>query len=424
MRSGPRVSIITPSYNQGAYIERTLRSVLEQDYAALEHIVIDGGSQDATCAILARYAAAHPGRLFWTSQPDGGQADAANTGFRVATGAILGWVNSDDTYQPAAIQRVVEFFARHHDVDLVYGDACHIDENDELIAWYPTEPFDARRLLETCFICQPAVFFRNHVFRSIGPLDTRLNYCMDYDYWLRASRRCRIAYLRQHLDNSRLHAGTKTSVACVDVHREILETLRSHVQRVPARWISAYASASIAQRLMPAISGLHKDSWAAPHIRLRLRGTSTPDVLRIEGTVPRFLLPLTLRISRGKDLLCESIITGQHFCITAALRDSPPMDVQVRADRRFTPGERLLGGDVRQLSYRVRGIELLDATGRAVSLYTVAVSRIFLVAYCVLFFWTSLRVNRRVSFPELRRKVRTLRGIFRMNALVRKRLWL
>ncbi len=164
----PLVSIVTPSYNHGLYIEATIQSVLQQDYPNLEYIVIDGGSQDDTVEILKRYG----DRLCWISEPDHGQADAINKGFRMARGEILAWLNSDDTYLPGAVRQAVEYFQKHPDTSMVYGEGQHVDAAGHIIEPYTTEPFDYQRLSERCFICQPTVFFRAHVFRDIGPLDT------------------------------------------------------------------------------------------------------------------------------------------------------------------------------------------------------------------------------------------------------------
>src|SRR5262245_23986726 len=161
----PLVSIVTPSYNHGPYIEATIQSVLSQDYPHIEYIVVDGGSQDDTIGILKRYE----GRLSWASERDQGQADAINKGFRMAHGEILAWLNSDDTYLPGAVRLAVQYFQSHPDVSMVYGEGHHVDVEGHIIARYPTEAFDYQRLSERCFICQPTVFFRAEVYREVGP---------------------------------------------------------------------------------------------------------------------------------------------------------------------------------------------------------------------------------------------------------------
>jgi glycosyltransferase involved in cell wall biosynthesis len=158
------VSIITPSYNQGRYLERTIRSVLEQR-RPFEYLVMDGGSSDESVEILQRYSA----ELQWVSEADRGQADAVNKGLARATGEIIGWLNSDDIFYPGAVAAAADFLMRRPDVDVVYGNGNHIDEHDRVIEPYPTEDWDFERLKERCFLCQPAVFFRRRLVSASAP---------------------------------------------------------------------------------------------------------------------------------------------------------------------------------------------------------------------------------------------------------------
>lgn len=240
-----KISIITPSFNQGQFIARTLESVATQGGVEVEHIVCDGGSTDDTIEILKKFKPP----VQWVSEPDGGQAAAVNKGIRAARGDIIGWLNSDDVYYPGALERVAAFFSAHPDAEIVYGMADHIDADDKVIEPYPTEPWNFERLIETCFICQPALFFRRRIVDRYGLLDESLNYCMDYDYWLRLGRAgCRFDYLEERLAGSRLHDETKTLSARVKVHREINDMFKEKFGHVPDKWLFSYAHWSVAAK--------------------------------------------------------------------------------------------------------------------------------------------------------------------------------
>ncbi len=231
-------SIITPSYNQVAFIERTIQSVLTQGVAPLQYAVIDGGSTDGTVSILERYAES----LWYVSERDAGQTEAVNKGITSTSGEIIGWLNSDDVYYPGTLAAVREFFAAHPSVDVVYGNGDHIDEHDRIIEPYPCEPWSPERLREVCFLCQPAVFFRRRVIERHGYLDARLQFCMDYEYWLRlAEGGAHVAHIPRRLAGSRMYAWNKTLGQRVAVHAEINHMLRKRLGAVPSRWISNYA---------------------------------------------------------------------------------------------------------------------------------------------------------------------------------------
>ena len=241
-----KLSIITPSYNQAPFIERTLQSVLGQGIADCEHVVFDGGSTDGTVDILRRY----DGRVRWVSRKDRGQADAVNQGIRATRGDVIGWLNSDDLYRPGACGAALEFLAENPAVDVVYGDAFHVREDDTVIGPYPTEDWDFGRLESACFICQPAAFFRRSVVERFGLLDEKLQYCMDYEYWLRlAAGGARFARLRQPLAGSRLHPETKTLSARHNVVTEINDMLRRTIGRVPVRWLKTYGYVQAERRV-------------------------------------------------------------------------------------------------------------------------------------------------------------------------------
>ena len=213
-----RVSIVTPSYNQAPFIERTLRSVLDQDHPDVEYIVMDGGSTDGTVAILERYAA----RLVWESRKDRGQSDAINKGLRAATGEIVAYLNADDVYEPRALTRVVEFFRAHPEAQWVYGRCRIVDEADREIRRAITvyknlasRTYSYAKLLTENFIPQPATFWRRTLLAEVGDFEEDENWCMDYDYWLRIGRRHAPGVIREYLARFRYHPGTKSGSAFV-----------------------------------------------------------------------------------------------------------------------------------------------------------------------------------------------------------------
>jgi glycosyltransferase involved in cell wall biosynthesis len=232
------LSIITPSLNQGDFIERTIRSVLNQDITGLEYIVVDGGSTDVTLNILRRFE----DRLAWISEKDGGQADAVNKGIKATKGEIIGWVNSDDIYYPDALRLVVSLFEKHPEIDVIYGNGNHITIDDSMIEPYLTEPWDPERLKSRCFVCQPAVFFRRRVIDRCGVLDQRLRYCLDYEFWLRLSQEgATFFHIAEVLAGTRLHPSTKTIGERMKAIQETIDMLSRKLGYVPDEWLLSYA---------------------------------------------------------------------------------------------------------------------------------------------------------------------------------------
>lgn len=206
-----KVSIVTPSFNQARYIEDTILSVLNQTYTDIEYLVIDGLSDDGTVDILKKY----DHRLTsWVSEKDKGQTDAINKGFSMASGEIFAWLNSDDTLEPDAVARIVDFFQTNPDVGLVYGDANFTDENGSVIGKFNATQTDLKRLREGyVHIPQQAAFFRSDCWQRIAPLDPEFYFAMDYDLWVRLAEITRIMYYPGVIANFRLHADAKTVIA-------------------------------------------------------------------------------------------------------------------------------------------------------------------------------------------------------------------
>ena len=205
----PLVSIITPSFNQAPYLETTIRSVLGQDYPRLEYIIVDGGSTDGSLDVIKKYA----GQLaWWVSEPDKGQTDAINKGFARATGGILAWLNSDDTYDPGAVSAAVKYLNGHPETAMVYADCNFINEDGRIIGKFNAAQTDLRRLRAGyVHIPQQTMFFRAEYWKELGPLDPSFYFAMDYDLWTRIAAHAPIKYLKgQTWANFRLHTSGKT----------------------------------------------------------------------------------------------------------------------------------------------------------------------------------------------------------------------
>lgn len=412
VRRGPLVSIVTPSYNQGRYIERTIESVLSQDYPNLEYIVVDGGSDDNTVAILKKYEE----HLTWISEKDRGQADAINKGFRMAKGEVMAWLNSDDTYLPGAIHQSVAYFEAHPEVGMLYGEGYHIDEDGERIERYYTEPFDYQRLSEVCFICQPTVFLRAQVINTVGPLDVTLDYCLDYEYWMRIAKRFRIGYLDAYLANTRLHLDTKTLSKRVEVHEETLQVVKRHYGQVPIRWINAYAHAYLAGKLLGDIQGVYEDGWASPRVKFVLPPNWQREAyLSVQGICSAYAHPLPLQVSTSNQVRHKTVIDEREFDLKAWLGQNGDAsqfmgtsEVKLYAEKSFTPHLIDTKGDTRTLSYRIKRLSLVDTQGREQTLYAGRTHWIFAMALPVISLVKSLMVNHRLHGKELWRTVRTL----------------
>ncbi|MBE3128167.1 MAG: glycosyltransferase, partial [Actinobacteria bacterium] len=203
-----KFSIITPSYNQGEYIEDTIRSVLDQNYSNFEHIIFDNKSIDNTLDILNKY-----NHLIWKSEKDKGQTNAINKGLKKASGDILCYLNSDDALAPGALNFVAGYFENNNGVDLIYGNCILIDIKGKIIKIRKPEEFNLNRLLYLgySYIQQPSTFFRKSVIDDIGYFDESLKYVMDYDYWIRAARGGKVLkYVDRNLSLMRIHKKAKT----------------------------------------------------------------------------------------------------------------------------------------------------------------------------------------------------------------------
>jgi glycosyltransferase involved in cell wall biosynthesis len=221
----PKFSIVMPSFGQARFIERSLLSILNQGYSGTEIIVMDAGSRDGTCAILERY---DRDISHWRSEPDQGQSDALNKGFRHASGDIYGWLNSDDIYLPGAFEHVARVFNRHPLIEVVYGDWYSIDTEERIVELHSGLAASRGQLITEGFFCNAqAMFWRRRLHERCGEFDLQLHYTMDYDLMLRMiSAVGRHAFFRtgRALGCFRVYPGQKTGSSDTHVaaeHRHI-----------------------------------------------------------------------------------------------------------------------------------------------------------------------------------------------------------
>jgi glycosyltransferase involved in cell wall biosynthesis len=228
LSQSPIISIITPCYNGANYIERSIRNVLEQRFFPLEHIIIDNASTDGTVEILNRFP-----HLRWISEPDRGQADALNKGFRMARGEIIGWLNGDDSYVPGAIRVGVDYLLSHPECDIVYGD-CNILRNDgTLLTVFHSKQVKGWEQLLGGWIHTPAVFFRRRILDRVGYLDESLHYVMDNEFWLRAAPLVRQDYIPRVLANFHHQIGSKSLTKIADFSLEMCRIYENAFSREP-----------------------------------------------------------------------------------------------------------------------------------------------------------------------------------------------
>ncbi len=218
----PRVSIVTPSYNQAQFLEQTIQSVLGQEYPNLEYMVVDGASIDGSVEIIRRYAA----RLaWWTSERDSGQAEAINKGMQRARGEIVAWLNSDDAYLPGAIAAAVHAFAKHPEAVMVYGDMRAVDGRNRTINLLRYHQLSLQDLLCFQIIGQPAVFMRRDAFVAAGGLSPSLHFMLDHQLWIKIACQGPIVHVGQFWAAARYHPLAKNRAQATGFAREALSLL-------------------------------------------------------------------------------------------------------------------------------------------------------------------------------------------------------
>lgn len=228
----PRISIVTPSFNQARYVGRAVRSVMLQDYPDLEYMIFDGGSTDGTLDVVAPYIdrLAH----FHTG-PDKGQSDAIASGFDCSTGQIMGWLNSDDMLAPRALHFVAEYFAGHPEIDALYSHRCIVDENDRVVSYWILPDHRNYLMRRWDMIPQETCFWRRELFEKCGNLNRSYQFALDYDLFIRFMSEGRFARVNRFLGAFRKHKQAKTlRLLSTQGREEIGAVRRQHGVSIPA----------------------------------------------------------------------------------------------------------------------------------------------------------------------------------------------
>ena len=235
----PKISIVTPSYNQGQFVEWTVRSVLLQRYPNLEYIVMDGGSTDATMQILDRYRG---GIDHIESQRDNGQADAIHRGFARSTGDIMAYLNSDDMLAPGALHYVAKYFQEHPEVDVLYSHRCTVDENNR-VAYYWLLPRHSNWYMSRWdLIPQETCFWRRSLFNRVGNIDPQLRFAMDYDLFVRFMRVGTMRRVNCFLGAFRKHHTSKTTQLLDTVGAEEIEKIWQRYELKKSRYDNLWSA--------------------------------------------------------------------------------------------------------------------------------------------------------------------------------------
>jgi glycosyltransferase involved in cell wall biosynthesis len=387
----PLVSIVTPSFNQGRFIAATIESVLSQDYPNIEYIIVDGASTDETAEVAARYA----GRLTFISEPDRGQSEAINKGFRRARGEIVAWLNSDDIFLPGAVGVAVEALRARPDAAAVYGEGFQIDEQGAVISRFgATQEFNLWRLLNLSdYILQQTVFFRRSVFDEVGFIDESLHYGMDWELLMRIGLRHPIAYVPEEMGAIREYATAKSFAGGTKRATELTRILRLHtgkrfppgmfvyglptyekavnariarILRGPLEPIGRRAQrlvTRVVHRLVGAIvrgaQGWYSDGWAAPLAEFTFsppRGRLLALNVALPGWAP--LRRQTIELSAGGRVFAREAFGHGEFTIPVMPpRETweQPVTIVVKAGASFRPARGT--DDRRRLAYLLRSFD-------------------------------------------------------------------
>ncbi len=277
------VTIVTPCYNSAATIEATIQSVLTQSYSQMEYIIMDGGSTDGTVAIAQRYG----DRLTLITEPDRGQTDAINKGWRRARGDVLAWLNADDQYTPEAVEIAVRYFEGHPDAQWLYGTAASIDEYGQPFPYRNyRDDWDYETLLKVGnFVNQPSVFLRRQVIEEFGYLDESLHFGMDYEYWLRIGRKYPAHYVPEVNVRIIRASTTKTESGGVPRLREVESIARRYGAQATPKGTQSEWGWVFAEQFLDDVRNRH---W-------RDAGAHFQEIWRYPAMLPRSFSKLLIR---------------------------------------------------------------------------------------------------------------------------------
>ena len=280
MESLPSITVVTPSYNQAAFLETTIRSVLGQRYPRLEYMVLDGGSTDGSAAIIRQYERE---LAFCISEPDGGQANAINRGFARATGDIFCWLNSDDFHFPDTLRRVAALLGPRMDEPVIVTGGCLLFEQGSWKCWIKTPPsHDPARLRRCDTIVQPGTFWTAAAWRKVGPLDGARHFAFDWEWFLRALECCAFEQTPQLLAAYRVHPAHKTGGGGDARREEILRVMREFS---PARTAEMYEWIRQRPRFWPAVK--RYSDWRGLNLPPWIARALTPRLLAVPARFPR-----------------------------------------------------------------------------------------------------------------------------------------
>lgn len=230
-----KISIIMPSFNCVGFIERAIKSVINQNYQNVELFIKDGGSNDGTLEVIKFYAEKYPKKIKWISKKDKGQTDAINFGIKKVKGDIVGWLNCDDVYKPGVFKEVVRFFSENPGVMWLYGKCDIIDNDDKQIrSWITSyknfwlEHYNYQILLILNFISQMGVFWRREINKQVGFLDPKQFYVMDYDNWLRLGKVYNPGFINKYLGSFRIIPSSKSSTGFIKQFKDELEVAKKY----------------------------------------------------------------------------------------------------------------------------------------------------------------------------------------------------